>query len=295
MLSLYWARIRGKPSLSFLVYFSLMIIPSLKRDPRGQDQLDHHSNLLTCSRAPEAQFRQMEKKWRSLECSWSSPGQGRQTACALGGQRAKCAHALAGACSIFAMVIISSSSPSSNAIINHLWTSILPPHCVQLCQWVLTLSMSVCPNVSSSTVFVLKPTTWVNRVPPIVSIGDVTNPLSLDQSPLDCPEIYNHFLIQPQQKEVLYVMKMQTTYNFSATKYNKEECFNPAFTLISSSIGQTPPSFRAFQRNQIKSQADQIDTNTSWGWGQTSWETNQRNQCQQIRGTNSNSRRNKLI
>ena len=51
-----------------------MIIPSLKRDPRGQDQLDHHSNLLTCSRAPEAQFRQMEKKWRSLECSWSSPG-----------------------------------------------------------------------------------------------------------------------------------------------------------------------------------------------------------------------------
>ena len=84
-------------------------------------------------------------------------------------------------------------------------------------------------------------------------------------------------------------------YYFSATKYNKEECFNPAFALISSSIGQTPPSFRAFQRNQIKSQADQIDTNTSWGWGQTSWETNQRNQCQQIRGTNSNSRRNELI
>ena len=98
-----------------------------------------------------------------------------------------------------------------------------------------------------------------------MSIGDVTNPLSLDQSPYDCPEIYNHFLIQPQQKEVLYVMKMQTTYNFSATKYNKEECFNPAFALISSSIGQTPPSFRAFQRNQIKSQANQIDTNTSWG------------------------------
>ena len=193
------------------------------------------------------------------------------------------------------ITIISSSSSSSNAIINHLWTSILPPHCVQLCQWVLTLSMSVCPTVSSSTVFVLKPSTWVNRVPPIVSIGDVTNPLSLDQSPLDCPEIYNHFLIQPQQKEVLYVMKMQTTYNLSATKYNKEECFNPAFALISSSIGQTPPSFRAFQRNQIKSQADQIDTNTSWGWGQTSWETNQRNQCQQIRGTNSNSRRNELI
>ena len=98
-----------------------------------------------------------------------------------------------------------------------------------------------------------------------MSIGDVTNPLSLDQSPLDCPEIYNHFLIQPQQKEVLYDMKMQSSYNFNETKYNKEECFNPAFTLISSSIGQTPPSFRAFQRNQIKSQADQIDTNTSWG------------------------------
>ena len=76
MLSLYWARIRGKSSLNFLVYFSLMIIPFLERDPRGQDQLDHHSNLLTCSRAPEAQFRQMKKKekWRSLECSWSSPG-----------------------------------------------------------------------------------------------------------------------------------------------------------------------------------------------------------------------------
>ena len=74
MLSLYWVRIRGKSSLNFLVYFSLMIIPFLERDPRGQDQLDHHSNLLTCSRAPEAQFRQMEKKWRSLEWSWSSAG-----------------------------------------------------------------------------------------------------------------------------------------------------------------------------------------------------------------------------
>ena len=118
MLSLYWARIRGKSSLNFLVYFSLMIIPSLKRDPRGQDQLDHHSNLLTCSSAPEAQFRQMKMKWRSLEWSWSSPGQGRQTACALGGQRAKCAHALAGACSIFAMVIIS-SSPSYHQVHHH--------------------------------------------------------------------------------------------------------------------------------------------------------------------------------
>ena len=38
-------------------------------------------------------------------------------------------------------------------------------------------------------------------------------------------------------------------------------CINPAFALISAPIGQGPLSFLAFQRNQIKSQANPIDTN----------------------------------